>query len=141
VRSAIVDELFARFVTRDEASLAEEWYLSRDHLAAMVKVGMHVGSHGHAHVWLDRLSRAEQARDIEQSLALLEELGVPRAERTFCYPYGGYNRDTLALLAEHGFAAALTTRVGVADLARDRPLELPRLDTNDLLPGRRVQHA
>jgi hypothetical protein len=48
-----------------------------------------------------------------------------------CYPFGSYDATTLDLLRQRGCALGLTTRVDLAsDLAR--PLELPRLDTNDL---------
>jgi hypothetical protein len=48
-----------------------------------------------------------------------------------CYPYGNYNRTTLALLREVNCRIGLAAEVGeVKSLAN--LLELPRLNTNDL---------
>ena len=48
-----------------------------------------------------------------------------------CYPFGGYDDRTLALLKKQSCALGLTTKVGILqDLGK--PLELLRLDTNDL---------
>jgi hypothetical protein len=53
-----------------------------------------------------------------------------------CYPYGAYNSGVIELLKKRSCAVALTTRVAVADIGIDRALEIPRLDTNDVPPGR-----
>ena len=75
---------------------------------------------------------ATQASELDESLDFLDRIGVPRDHWTFCYPYGGYNDDTLRLLTERNCKAAFTTRVGLANPAHDSRLLLPRLDTNDL---------
>ena len=132
LRSALVDQLFSRFVTADQVGFADELYLTADQLRAMASQGMHVGSHGGQHRWLDRLPPAEQAEDIDDGLRLLDAIGQPRAGFTFCYPYGGYNADTLQLLRERSCAAAVTTRVDLARVDAAGMLELARVDTNDL---------
>ena len=48
-----------------------------------------------------------------------------------CYPYGGYNTDTLSIIDKLGAAAGVTTEVQKANLSKDNPLLLPRFDTND----------
>jgi len=48
------------------------------------------------------------------------------------YPYGGWNESLLGILRRKGCTAGLSTRVAVADLDRDDPLLLPRVNTNDL---------
>lgn len=132
LRHSVVEELFAAHVSGDERGFADELYVSVDDLVRMVDGGMHVGTHGHAHHWLDQLSPAEQAVDIDRSLDLLDAMGLPRREFTFCYPYGGYDATTVALLEERGCDAAFTTIVGVAPLPLGNLLEVPRIDTNDL---------
>lgn len=132
LRQTLVDKLFAQWVSADEVAFADELYLSRDDLAEMQSAGMLIGSHGSQHLWMNTCERATQAAEIDESLAFLDAIGVRRDQRTFCYPYGGYNDDTLTLLAERGFSAAVTTQVDIADLDRDARLLLPRLDTNDL---------
>jgi peptidoglycan/xylan/chitin deacetylase (PgdA/CDA1 family) len=132
LRTELADELFARHVSVDATAFANELYMSADQLKLMLKCGMHVGSHGDRHYWLDRISVQDQDRDIGRAIAFLADLGAPIERWIMCYPYGAYNADTLRILSARGCAIGLTTRVGVADLKGDPALELPRLDTNDL---------
>lgn len=136
VRTPLVGDLFARFVSRDEASFAEELYLTRDQLQIMRSLGMEIGSHGDRHYRLDSLPREEQAADIDRSLRLFDDLGIPRAGFHFCYPYGAFNADTLDILRQRGCSSAVTTRVDLARPDRASLLELPRLDTNFLPTNR-----
>lgn len=131
VRAAVVGDLFARYVGLSPEAFADELYITADEARALTDAGMYVGSHGDRHVWLDRESRAGQERDIDASLAFLAAIGAPTDGWIMCYPYGGYDADTLDILKRRNCAIGLTTRVGAADLGRDDPLELPRLNTND----------
>ena len=51
---------------------------------------------------------------------------------TMCYPYGGYNIETVEILKKYncqlGFA---DDRIDIANLSTDNRFALPRLDTND----------
>ena len=132
LRNELVDELFRHHVTADEAAFAAELYMSAQQLRCMVRQGMCIGSHGAGHYWMNRLSAGEQEREIDASLAFLSELGVPDRNWVMCYPYGGYDDNLRDLVRRRGCAAALAVTVGVADLATDDPMALPRLDTNDL---------
>ncbi|HYC73600.1 polysaccharide deacetylase family protein [Brevundimonas sp.] len=129
VRNSVCEELFARFVSADEAAFASELYLSVDQARTMIGSGMVFGGHGYAHEWLGSLDAEAQARDIDRSLEFLRLLGVPAEDWSICYPYGSYNQTTVDLVRERGCALGLTTREGVADLGRDGALELPRVDT------------
>lgn len=131
LRQSIADAAFQRFVTKDEPGFAEELYLGAAELRTMRANGMHIGLHSDRHVWLGKLSREEQAAEIAGSFRVLEALDSPPRNFSFCFPYGNYNRDTLALLDDFGCALALTTRPAVASL-RDPRFEVPRLDTNQL---------
>ena len=132
LRMSIIDQLFQRHVTADEAAFACELYMTEDQLRVLQRHGMYVGSHGFDHFALDRLSPAEQAAEVDQSLAFLASLGVDVSRWIMCYPYGRYNDSLLEILKARHCVAALTTVVDIADLFRDAPLTLPRLDTNDL---------
>jgi peptidoglycan/xylan/chitin deacetylase (PgdA/CDA1 family) len=132
-RSSIASALFARYVTADEAAFAEELYVSADQLRVMQRAGMHVGSHGRSHRWLSSLSDAEQAEEIDGSLAFLREIGSPVDDYwVMCYPYGDYDQRTLDLLRSRSCAVGLTTHVGVWNPRETDSLVVPRLDTNDL---------
>jgi len=132
LRKRITAQFFNKHVSNDEASFADDFYVSSDDLRRMLEAGMEVGSHGHAHYWLNSLSKESQACDIDRSLDMLERVGLSREGFYFCYPYGGYNEDTINILASRGCAAAFTTQVDLARLSVSNVLELPRLDTNDL---------
>jgi peptidoglycan/xylan/chitin deacetylase (PgdA/CDA1 family) len=132
VRSELAQRLLEEYVGVDEATLAHELYMDTEQLRCMARLGMDVGGHGAAHVWLDSLARPAQTAEIDATLAFLARIhGRAPADWVMCYPFGSYDATTLALLRDRGCALGLTTRV---DVARDlgRPLELPRLDTNDL---------
>lgn len=132
VRAEICWALFQRHVTADVAGFARELYMDVPQLQCLVRHGMAVAGHGYAHDWLETLGPAEQLDEIRQTMSLLEAVaGRPPANWIMCYPYGSYSQLTLEQLRQADCAVGLTTKVGlVADL--DTPLELCRLDTNDL---------
>jgi peptidoglycan/xylan/chitin deacetylase (PgdA/CDA1 family) len=132
LRRQLSDILFARFVTSDQRAFAQELYLSPAQLQTMIRSGHYVGSHGARHEWLDSVDPARQAQDVDESLSFLQAIGAPTDKWVMCYPYGGYNQTLLEIVRLRGCVCGLTTRVAIADLAADSPLELPRLDTNDI---------
>ena len=131
-RAEILDALFQKFVGVSESVFSEELYMTLDQVRHMSKDGMHIGSHGHNHYWLNKLSAEQQVEEIRQSLSYLRDMSVDMENWTICYPYGGYNQDTLRVLEQYncqlGFA---DDAIDIADLARDNRFALPRLDTND----------
>ena len=132
VRLAIADELLRRHVGVDPSVLARELYMDLPQLRCMAKAGMEIGGHGWDHLWLNHLTPAAQQYEIQQTVGFLQQvLGHPPADWTMCYPCGGYNETTIALLRQAGCALALTTRVSLLT-SLDDPYQLPRLDTNDV---------
>lgn len=132
LRREVVGELFAEYVMRPEAAVVHELYMTLDELRSLRAAGMYIGHHSDTHPWLDRLDEAAQRREIERPLELLEAVGVPRSGWAIAYPFGAASPEIVRLVREYGGRVGLTTRVAVADLRRDDPLRLPRLDTNDL---------
>lgn len=132
LRADLTSRLFSQFVSADERAFADELYVTSGQLTQMIDGGMHVGSHGHEHFWLDRLPAEAAAADIERSLDFLESLGVSRQDFAFCYPYGAFNDETIRILTDLKCGAAFTTQIGLAQPRPDCALSLPRLDTNDL---------
>lgn len=132
LRARIADRLFRNTVSRDEATFADDLYVSLPQLAEMASGGMEIGSHGHMHGWLDSMDQAAQSQDIDRSLEMLTAIGLDRSGFLFCYPYGAYNDETLGILRARQCAAAVTTRVRPAYPTKDGLLTLSRLDTNDL---------
>ena len=93
---------------------------------------MYVGSHGFDHYWLDSLPKNEQEREIDLSLDFLKGLGSDIKRWIMCYPHGAFNKSLLSVLKHRNCIVGLTTRIGIADLNRNEPFTLKRLDTNDL---------
>jgi peptidoglycan/xylan/chitin deacetylase (PgdA/CDA1 family) len=132
VRNELVRRLFAQHVTSDEAGFANELYMSLDQLRELHQEGMHIGSHGYSHAWLNNLSPEAQQTEVDLSLGFLRQAGIPLDAWTICYPYGGYDESLLNVLRMRRCALGLTVEPRVADLDREGRLTLPRIDTNDL---------
>jgi peptidoglycan/xylan/chitin deacetylase (PgdA/CDA1 family) len=129
LRDTIVTSLLRRFVSEDERGFCEELYMDRRQLRAMADAGMHIGSHGYSHLWLNRVDQATQEDDIDRSLAFLESILGQRDGWTFCYPFGGWSPDVQKVLTARGCTLAFTTEMRVAAPEHDVPLRLPRVDT------------
>jgi peptidoglycan/xylan/chitin deacetylase (PgdA/CDA1 family) len=133
LRSEITKELFDKYVTEDEAGFSEELYMNINQLKQMKERGMFMGSHGFGHCWLDKLDKAAQEKEIELSLDFLfHKLGCDNKDWVMSYPYGSYNDSLVCMLKKMGCAVGLTSETRVADISKDNPLTLPRLDTNDI---------
>ena len=135
LRKIITNDVFQKVVGMDEGMFSRELYMSMDQIKCMVDNGMHFGSHGYNHYWLNSLSKDKQKFEIQKSLEFIKEIGGDTDNWTICYPYGAYDEDTISILKENGCKLGMTTRVGVADLEDkqgDVIFKLPRLDTNDL---------
>jgi peptidoglycan/xylan/chitin deacetylase (PgdA/CDA1 family) len=132
IRQVVVPALFAEYVTTDETAFACELYLSPYQINCMLRNGMHFGSHGYSHAWLNHLSPEAQAVEIDRSLEFLKSFGIASDNWTICYPYGGFNDSLLQLLRSRGCRLGFSVEARVADLDQDERLTLPRIDTNDL---------
>ena len=131
IRQAVVDQLFERFVSEDEAAFADELYMDLDQVEQLRRSGMHVGAHGYSHSWMDTLPPDEQDLEVDRSQQFLAASGGADGAWTMSYPYGASNESLTDILAERRCGAAFTMQPRVADLDLDPPLRLPRLDTND----------
>jgi len=132
IRKNVIDSLFKQYVTDNSEAFAEDLYLSENQLKEMVSNGMHLGSHGDTHYWMDRMSKEEQKLDTRKSIELLRKIGMPDKYRSYCYPYGRYNQNTIDVLKDLKFKVGLTCIVDLINQVNINPLLLPRLDTNHL---------
>lgn len=131
-RTQICDILFKKYVSSDMADFANELYLSRDEIIEMSTEGMEIGSHGFNHNWLNSLSKKDQEIDIDLSLAYFNNLGLCKEQFLFCYPYGGYNNDTIEALRKRDCDAAFTCKPENHNFAKHSNLEIRRFDTNEI---------
>jgi len=128
----VADALFRRHVTTDEKSFADDLYMSLDDLKTLKATGHHIGCHGENHFWMSSLDKERQRVEVVSALRLHDRLGLPRRKFTFCYPYGDYNDESLAILGELDCSIAFTAEVAIAEPTSANRYRLPRLDTIDL---------
>ncbi len=107
---------------------AGEEFLTWDEVSRLAATGMVIGSHGHTHSSMARLSPERVRAEGEDSKRLIESrLGL--ATSSFAYPYG-MRRDespqTLEILAACGFQSIFISQHGTVQ-AGDNPLRLPRI--------------
>lgn len=81
-------------------------YMSPKQVQELFSKGHEVGPHGVSHQSLANLSEEKIGREIENSKAALEEIGV--FPSTFAYPLGEYNDMTTAAVKKSGFVGAVT---------------------------------
>jgi peptidoglycan-N-acetylglucosamine deacetylase len=75
---------------------------------ALLDMGMEIGSHGMAHADLTRIDDAAREWQVVESRRRLQEhCGGPI--RSFCYPYGRFDRRARATAVGAGYALARTT--------------------------------
>ena len=132
VTQKILEELFQKYVKCDSIEIADKLYMTMNEIEKLIELGMYVGSHTYSHKWLNKLPKVAQEREIDLSLDFLRLVGAPTKEWIMCYPYGGYNSDTLNILMDRKCVVGLTTKPGIANITSRNRLELDRFDTNDL---------
>lgn len=131
-RSQICDILFKKYVTTDTTDFSNELYLSSNDIIEMSSDGMEIGSHGYSHNWLNSLNKFDQEIDIDLSLNYFNNLGLCKKYFLFCYPYGGYDKNTIDILRKKGCDAAFTCKPENHNFSKHNILEIRRHDTNDI---------
>ena len=87
------------------------------------------GSHTVSHALLNQLQPEDVLQELVKSVAKIhKEIGVQT--NYFAYPNGNYTSQVLAILAESGITAAVTTKGGLVD-KNSFLLELPRIAIHD----------
>ncbi len=94
--------LFAAHVTADETAFAVELYISLEQIDCMRRQGMHIGSHGYTHAWLNAIAPSQQVHEVDRALNSSGPFGVNPESWTIAYPYGGYNESLLDVLRPRG---------------------------------------
>lgn len=131
VRTMIINTIFKDVVSDSEESIAHSFYMSEDQIKELVNNGMHVGVHSANHVWLNKVSKEDQEKEIILSLDFLSKIyGSKTLDWSIAYPFGGYNSDTLDLCSKYNCAFAFTTVPQLFSINKDKYLEISRLDTN-----------
>ena len=132
IRTSLNNHLFKKFANKDMKELSDELYLKSTHIDEMYNSGMHFGSHGFNHEWLEFLDKKEQEFEISKSYKFLKTINKKNEILSICYPYGSHNTTTLKLLKKYKFEFGFTSKPGVINLEKkNNNLLIPRFDTND----------
>lgn len=132
MRIHLTNILFEKYIGIDQVAFASELYMNKNHVSHMIDDGMHFGAHGNNHYWWDKLDSNLLDTELSESRKFLLEVGIKPELLTAAYPYGGYNDLVLSQMKHHNYKLGFTTKVGVTDLSTVAPLEMPRVDTNDI---------
>jgi peptidoglycan/xylan/chitin deacetylase (PgdA/CDA1 family) len=93
-------------------------YMTWDQLEEMAIEGMEIGSHTLDHIDLRGKPRSVQASELVGSKAMIESrIGTP--VKSFCYPSGSYDAQTIGILRSTGYLAATTEIQGTYQSTRD----------------------
>ena len=122
---AVSDALGAHNHWDDRYVTERKTLMDRGQLQQWQAAGMEIGSHSSSHPWLDKLPEAAAFAEISESRATLRRLFNAPIDH-FCYPFGGFTRETVALVKRAGYRSAVTTQPGVARTSSD-PYRLPRI--------------
>lgn len=133
LRGEIVNSLFKESVGVSEAEFSEQLYVNLEQIQEMKREGMFFGLHGERHYWLNQLSMEKMKEDMDNSLKYFKSV-IDSKYIVMNYPYGGYNENVLEYASQIGCKLGFSVEARHADLSKDNPLILPRLDTNDFPP-------
>lgn len=133
LRNELTDELFNKIVGVPENAMVQELYMSPEQMRLMKRMGMVFGIHGYEHAWLNRMTHEEAAKDMDMALDAMDGIVDPQGW-IMCYPYGSHSDDVERIAKSKGAVLGVTTQLRTADLKKDSPFQLPRLDTNDFPP-------
>jgi len=121
-------------VDLEAARAASPPVMRRDDLRALIADGFSIGSHTVTHPFLPAEPEEVQRDELVRSRRELEE-AIDGPILDFCYPGGGLDERTPALVAEAGYRSALTTAFGIAGQESD-PMRIPRVGVGEGLARR-----
>lgn len=132
LRKKMVDELFYKYVTKDEADFSNQLYMNKDELKELHQTGNIIGNHTHTHEWLDKLNLEEQSYQIKTSLSTLKSLGIEYNTWSICYPYGKYDSKLDTCLIKNNITAGFVINNRNYIPSMDSSFQIPRIDTNNI---------
>ena len=118
---------FTVFVASANITSGDSKFLNQQDLIELSNIsGATIGSHGHAHSHLAKMSPQDVKSDLKHSKDWLEQV-IQKPVTTLSYPHGSYNDNVLRIASEIGFEFAATSNWGVFEVGKKK-LEIPRID-------------
>ncbi len=134
-RNHVINILLEFFIGKSHSQIAQELYLNKENLLMLKKMGMIFGSHGNTHRWLSNLNYFEQKNEIKKSFHTLKNIKLieDKDPKVMCYPFGGFNDETISIMKDLNFDFGFTTKEAGSYLNKDELsiFKLPRWDTNN----------
>lgn len=128
-RQNTIDDLFKKYVTRDEKNFANEFYLSLDEVYEISKMGHVIGGHGFTSRDLRFLKITEVIFEINQSIEFIKKFNPKHL--FFAYPNGGFNKNICDALKNSSFSHCFTTQEANLEINSDT-MYTPRFDLTKL---------
>ena len=123
-----LQKVFSKFF--NEKKELQSLYLSENQIKIMLSKGMEIGSHGHTHQHLSRLSGSKLISEITKPQKILKD-HFSIDIKTMSYPFGDYNSEVMACVKQCGLIAAVTVIPGNVQDSKSY-FELCRVDCADL---------
>lgn len=123
----------------DKASseLNREKMLSNEQIKTMLESGLiEIGSHTLDHVNLPKLNKEEKEKQLIESKKQIEEIFDIKCD-SFAYPFGFYDKNSVAIVENAAYTNATTTVNGVFDKNKYSNFEIPRI----MVSGRQGLYA
>ncbi len=118
-------DAFCAWAGCERAARPDRRAMTAEEIAGLSGGLMRVGAHTMTHPSLPRLDPEAQAREIARSREVCEAMTGAKVDH-FAYPFGHFDRSSVRIVREAGFASAVTTAAGVALRIGD-PFRLPRM--------------
>jgi len=131
-REVILDDLAGREAQEGQGSSQPTFdrIMTQPELVKLVESNyVEVGAHSISHPFLSSLRVEEQHAEIVGSREVLKNM-IGKPINSFSYPFGNYNDETLEIVRNAGFSAAVTTNYGRSQVGDD-PFRLRRCTVND----------
>jgi peptidoglycan/xylan/chitin deacetylase (PgdA/CDA1 family) len=129
VKIKFIDKCFEKY-SLNENQIYQDFFMDEGQIKKMKESGMIIGAHTHTHTSLKIMNLEEQEKEIKKSKEILEEIICEPIE-LFSYPFGDFNDDTLKIITKNNFSLAVSNQRRELTI-NDKPLILPRYDTNDI---------
>jgi len=126
----------------DQPETPLDWVLTSQQIIELHREGFEIGSHTVSHPRLTDVHMDRIQHELVDSKRMLEEI-IGDEVASFCYPQGFYNRETMRLVREAGYRAAVVSRfsTGVTHpwVPRNTAYDLARIYPYSDLSGFRRQ--
>ena len=126
VRKFLCDELFSKFVSKDEKDFANNFYLNLRQVKEISEMNHLIGGHGHLSDNLIFCTNSEIENEIKLSLKFIKQF-QPK-EKYYAYANGGFNDYCINLLNKLRFDKAFTTSLENDGEKNNTKLFIKRID-------------